>query len=86
MPELDLCIVCVKGFDLERLLLRLKDRIRENTIIIPLLNGADVYSRIRSVIDKGIVLPACVYVGTHIESPGVVAQKGVAIKGTDLVV
>ena len=44
------------------------------------MNGVDVYARIRSVIDKGIVLPACVYVGTHIEKPGVVSQKGGACK------
>ncbi|MDC0325585.1 2-dehydropantoate 2-reductase [bacterium] len=80
IPKLDLCILCVKGFDLFPLLSRLKDHISENTVLLPLLNGADIYSRIRSVIDKGIVLPACVYVGTHIEKPGVVAQKGGACK------
>jgi len=80
IPSLDLCILCVKGFDLIPLLSRLKNRISENTILLPLLNGADIYDRIQSVTDKGIVLPACVYVGTHIEKPGVVAQKGGACK------
>lgn len=80
MPELDLCIVCVKGFDLKPLLSQLKNRVSESTILLPLLNGVDICSRIRSVIDRGVVLPACVYVGTHIESPGVVAQKGGACK------
>ncbi|WFB37540.1 2-dehydropantoate 2-reductase [Kiritimatiellota bacterium B12222] len=86
MPELDLCILCVKGFDLHPLLLQLKDRISDHTVILPLLNGADVYDRIRAVIPNGIVLPACVYIGTHIERPGVVAQKGAVcniIFGTD---
>lgn len=36
----------------------------------------DVYTRIRKIIKKGIVFPACVYVGTHIEKPGVVCQSG----------
>lgn len=80
IPNLDLCILSVKGFDLIPLLSRLKDYISDNTVMLPLLNGADIYSRIRSVIDKGIVLPACVYVGTHIEKPGVVSQKGGACK------
>lgn len=80
MPELDLCIICVKEFDLTPLLSQLKDRVSEKTVILPLLNGVDVYTRIRSIIDRGKVLPACVYVGTHIESPGVVAQKGGACK------
>lgn len=80
LPEFDLCILCVKEFDLHGLLLSIKDRIRESTLILPLLNGVDVYARIRSVIDKGVVLPACVYVGTHIEKPGVVSQNGGACK------
>ncbi len=48
--------------------------------MLPLLNGVDVYSRVRSIIKKGVVLPACVYVGTHIERPGKVFQKGGACK------
>jgi 2-dehydropantoate 2-reductase len=75
IPELDLCILCVKGLDLHALLVKLKDRIREDPIILPLLNGVDIHSRIRSVVDRGSVFPACVYVGTHIESHGVVSQK-----------
>jgi 2-dehydropantoate 2-reductase len=45
-------------------------------VVIPLLNGVDIYDRIRQHLSKGIVLPSCVYVGTHIESPGIVFQKG----------
>lgn len=78
MPELDLCILCVKGFDLHALLVKLNDRIREDSIILPLLNGVDIHSRIRSVVKRGTVFPACVYVGTHIESHGVVSQKRAA--------
>ncbi|MBC8014388.1 MAG: 2-dehydropantoate 2-reductase, partial [Sporomusaceae bacterium] len=40
------------------------------------LNGVDIYERIRSTLSTGIVLPACVYVGTHIEKPGMVSQAG----------
>ncbi len=80
LPELDLCILCVKGFDLIPLLSRLKNYVSKNTVILPLLNGADIYSRIRSVIEDSIVLPACVYVGTHIEEPGVVSQNGGACR------
>jgi 2-dehydropantoate 2-reductase len=48
--------------------------------VLPLLNGVDVYDRVRAVITSAIVLPACVYVGTHIERPGRVVQKGGACK------
>ncbi|MBF0277358.1 MAG: 2-dehydropantoate 2-reductase [SAR324 cluster bacterium] len=80
LPPLDLCLVCVKEFDLHELLVNLKNQIGEHTIILPLLNGVDVRGRIRKVIDQGIVLPACAYVGTHIEKPGVVSQNGGSCK------
>jgi 2-dehydropantoate 2-reductase len=76
LPKLDLCLLCVKEFDLSAVLSRLKPIMSEATILLPLLNGVDVYSRIRDVIENGIVLPACVYVGTHIERPGKVFQRG----------
>ena len=40
------------------------------------MNGVDIIERIRPVLAEGIVLPACLYVGTHIESPGVINQSG----------
>lgn len=80
LPPLDLCLICVKQFDLAPALCRLQPIVGDETIIIPLLNGVDVYDRVRRVIERGIVLPACVYVGTHIERPGKVVQKGGACK------
>jgi 2-dehydropantoate 2-reductase len=41
-----------------------------------LLNGADIYERIRKNVATGVILPACVYVGTHIQGPGVIFQSG----------
>jgi 2-dehydropantoate 2-reductase len=76
LPQLDLCLICVKEFDLAAVLGRLASIVRSDAILLPLLNGVDVYSRTRAVIKNGIVLPACVYVGTHIERPGKVTQKG----------
>lgn len=76
LPVLDLCLICVKSYDLENALNSLKTKIKDETVIIPLLNGVDIYERVRSVIQNGIVCPACVYVGTHIERYGKVTQNG----------
>lgn len=87
LPTLDVCFICVKGFDLQQALERLKDKITDTTEIIPLLNGLDIYDRVRKVITKGTVYPACVYIGTYIEKPGVISQNGGACKiifGQDL--
>jgi 2-dehydropantoate 2-reductase len=80
LPKLDLCVICVKEFDLADVLFRLKPLVSNETALLPLLNGVDVYSRVRNVITNGIVLPACAYVGTHIERPGKVTQRGGACK------
>ncbi|MBN2435767.1 MAG: 2-dehydropantoate 2-reductase [Spirochaetes bacterium] len=76
LPELDICLICVKSYDLQNVLEQLKPKIKRDTIILPLLNGVDIYDRVRSVICDGAVFPACVYVGTHIEKPGKVVQRG----------
>lgn len=76
LPTLDVCYICVKEYDLENVLKSLVAKINDNTIVIPLLNGIDIYDTIRKIITKGYVLPACVYVGTHIKQPGVVEQSG----------
>ena len=76
IPSPDLILLCVKSYDLNQATAAIKPVIRDNTVIIPLLNGVDISERIRGVLDKGILLPACLYLGTHIESPGVINQSG----------
>jgi 2-dehydropantoate 2-reductase len=74
----DLCLVCVKGYDLDEVSSRLAATVSEHSVIMPLLNGVDIRERIRSHVKTGIVLPACVYVSASIDRPGVVTQKGMA--------
>jgi 2-dehydropantoate 2-reductase len=76
LGKIDLTLICVKSYDLDGVIQNIKDKIDDDTILLPLLNGVDIYERIRKNLDKGFVLPACVYVGTHIERHGIVSQKG----------
>jgi 2-dehydropantoate 2-reductase len=76
LPPIDLFLVCVKGYDLMEVAASVKDHIRENTIILSLLNGADVREKLRAQMKTGIILPACVYISGYIEEPGVVAHIG----------
>ncbi|MGY0036272.1 ketopantoate reductase family protein [Pedobacter sp. NJ-S-72] len=69
-------IICVKEYDLENICNQLKDKIKNDTVILPLMNGVDIYERIRKIITNGIVLPSCVYVASHIKEKGVVEHKG----------
>ena len=74
LPTLDICFVSVKSYDLKNVLQQLKEKVHSHTQIIPLLNGIDIYERVRSVLTECIVYPTCVYIASYIESPGVVAQ------------
>lgn len=76
LPVFEIVVVSVKGYDLEGVIKEVNKITDENSIILPLLNGADIYDRIRQHFKKGYILPACLYLGTHIESPGVIFQKG----------
>lgn len=80
LPVCDIIVLSVKSYDLDNALTGISKISDHKTIILPLLNGVDIYERIRNRITAGIVLPSCVYVGTHIESPGVIYQKGGSCK------
>jgi 2-dehydropantoate 2-reductase len=86
IPVPDLILLCTKSYDLKAAVKNIKTQITENTVLIPLLNGIDIYERMRSDLETGIVLPSCVYLGTHIEYPGVISQNGgngVILSGKD---
>jgi 2-dehydropantoate 2-reductase len=72
----DLVLICVKEYDLENICRGLKPIVKDNTVILPLMNGVDIYERIRTVIGDGIVLPSCVYIASHIKEKGVILHQG----------
>jgi 2-dehydropantoate 2-reductase len=76
LPVCDIIILSVKAYDLENASEKLNRISHDKTIVLPLLNGVDIYDRIRAHLSNGIILPSCVYVATHIESPGVILQHG----------
>jgi 2-dehydropantoate 2-reductase len=76
IPIPDLYLLCVKGYDLDDAVVSISKKISSETVILPLLNGVDIYERIRKNLDKAIVCPAAVYVSSSIEKPGVIRQKG----------
>ncbi|MGN0145495.1 MAG: ketopantoate reductase family protein [Clostridium sp.] len=79
-PVLDVCLICVKGYDLINVLKNLKSIITEKTEIVPLLNGIDIPQRIKSIIPNALIFPSCVYIGTHIKEPGIIEQHGGSTK------
>jgi 2-dehydropantoate 2-reductase len=76
LPDIDVFIIAVKGYDLDDVSRSLSGRAKKQTVFLPLLNGMDIIERMRRHIQDGIILPACVYISAFIEEPGVVAHIG----------
>lgn len=76
IPKCDIVVLSVKGYDLADASRQIAEITDKNTVILPLLNGVDIHERIRNYLHCGIVLRSCVYIGTHIEKPGVIYQDG----------
>ena len=76
LPEIDVFLICVKGYDLMDIATSVRDRIKENSVMIAPLNGADIRERLRDKIKTGIILPTCAYLSSYIEEPGVVVHIG----------
>lgn len=76
----DLVFICVKEYDLKNVCTQLSKVITKNTILIPMMNGADIYDRIREIIPNNTILPSCLYVASHIREKGIIEHKGKAGK------
>ena len=86
MPAPDVVLVCVKSYGLDEALRQVAGHCRTGTVVIPLLNGVDIHARIRAHLPQARVLPACVFVGTHLDGPGEITQRGgdgVIVLGSD---
>ncbi len=85
LPRLDILLITVKGYDLMEAATSMKGHIKENTIILAPLNGADIHEKLRITVDTGIILPSCVYISSYIEEPGVVhtGKPGKIVFGKD---
>ena len=75
-PIPDVVLLCVKSYDLGEAVHQIAAHSRGDTVVIPLLNGIDIGSRVRAHLQSGFVLPACALVGTDLKRPGVVEQRG----------
>ena len=87
ISEPDLVLICVKEYDLENVSRQLKEVITKDTILLPLMNGVDIYDRIRKIIPQHAILPSCIYISAHIKERGVIEHRsmpGKIILGKDI--
>jgi 2-dehydropantoate 2-reductase len=85
LPPIDFFLIAVKGYDLMEAAASMQDHVKENTMILAPLNGADIQEKLRIKLHTGIILPSCVYISSYIEKPGVIhtGKPGKIIFGRD---
>lgn len=80
LPTADLVLVTTKSYDLSGILSSIQKVSDENTVILPLQNGLENSDVLGSAHLPGILCEGLVYVGSEIESPGVIKTIGAAQK------
>ncbi|MBT8277460.1 MAG: 2-dehydropantoate 2-reductase [Bacteroidia bacterium] len=68
----DLVILAVKAWQIKDIAKKLKPRISDKTMILPLQNGADNADQLRSILNKNNVLAGFCKIVSRIEAPGVI--------------
>jgi 2-dehydropantoate 2-reductase len=74
-PAPDFILLCVKEYDLNNAIEAVARVADINTVVMPLLNGIDIYNRVRAGLPRGIVLPSTVTISVHLDAPGVVSHN-----------
>lgn len=70
----DYLFCTTKSYDLEENIRQLSPLIGPQTVIIPLLNGADITERLRSLLPSREIWYGCVYIGVRLSTPGIVTK------------
>jgi 2-dehydropantoate 2-reductase len=85
VPAPDIVFVGVKAYDSSNVAQELQSSINDHTVIIPLLNGFDIYQRMRRFLTKGYISPTSIYFGGRKFAPGKVklALPGTVFYGND---
>lgn len=71
----DLILICTKTWQLEEAALHLKPIIKENTIVIPLQNGANNVEKLLGILPERHVVGGLCKIISYVESPGVINHK-----------
>lgn len=72
----DYIFVCVKNYSLEEVCKDIRHIADEDTVIIPVMNGADPGEKTREYVGTGIVLDSLIYVVSYTDENYEVIQKG----------
>lgn len=70
----DYLFCCTKSYDLEENIAQLAPVIGPDTVIIPLLNGADIAEQVQKILPNNEVWKGCTYICSRLVAPGKVEK------------
>ncbi len=76
IEKVDLILICTKSWQVKEAAEHIKPILKDDTIVIPLQNGADNAEKVISVIDKKHVLGGLCKIYSKIEAPGIISHFG----------
>lgn len=72
----DYIFICVKNYSLEEVCRDLVDSVDEKTVVIPVMNGADLGERTRKLLGKGVVVDSLIYIVAFANADYSITQQG----------
>ncbi len=76
LDVMDYILLCTKTYDLEATIRSLQGCVRDDTVILPLLNGVDSKERIEQVYPRNLVCNGCAYIISRLTEPGRIENTG----------
>jgi len=73
--RVDVILFCVKSYDTETAAQQIKTLVTDRTVILSLQNGIDNPDKLARLFDIDQILPAVVYVGAQLTTPGVITHS-----------
>lgn len=72
----DVLFVCVKNYSLEQACREIRHAVNRDTVIVPVMNGADPGERTRAFLQRGTVVDALIYIVAFANRDYSVTQQG----------
>ena len=76
LGEQDYIFLCVKNYSLEEVCRELETAVTKDTVLIPVMNGADRGDRVRGLLGRGTVVDSLIYIVAFANPDFSITQQG----------
>ena len=77
MKDMDLILLCVKAWQVKELADKLKNNIKEDTVVLPIQNGVLAVDELKEDLDENNIIAGMCFIISKIEYPGIINHFGI---------